>query len=70
MSGDSRERKRMLRLLVEDVTLRREAEITVQVRFNGGATMVFETCLAPERSAPGPAGQPLMAWLSPPGSVL
>jgi hypothetical protein len=32
-----RERKRMARLLVEDVTLRRGQDITVQVRFKGGA---------------------------------
>lgn len=34
----ARERKRMLRLLVEDVTLLRESEIHVHVRFRGGAT--------------------------------
>jgi DNA invertase Pin-like site-specific DNA recombinase/uncharacterized protein YndB with AHSA1/START domain len=33
-----RDRKRMTRLLLEDVTLRREQEILVQVRFKGGAT--------------------------------
>ena len=33
-----RERKRMLRLLVEDVTLLRGEEVLVQVRFRGGAT--------------------------------
>ena len=33
-----RERKRMLRLLVEDVTLLRGLEVVVQVRFRGGAT--------------------------------
>jgi len=34
-----RDRKRMARLLLEDVTLfRREQEIVVQVRFKGGAT--------------------------------
>jgi hypothetical protein len=33
-----RERKRMARLLLEDVTLRRGQEITVQARFKGGAT--------------------------------
>ena len=33
-----RERKRMARLLLEDVTLRRDDDITVQVRFKGGAT--------------------------------
>jgi hypothetical protein len=33
-----RERKRMARLLLEDVTLRRGKDILVQVRFRGGAT--------------------------------
>jgi len=33
-----RDRKRMARLLLEDVTLRREQEVIVQVRFKGGAT--------------------------------
>jgi DNA invertase Pin-like site-specific DNA recombinase len=33
-----RERKRMLRLLIEDVTLTRGKEITAHVRFRGGAT--------------------------------
>jgi DNA invertase Pin-like site-specific DNA recombinase len=33
-----RDRKRMARLLLEDVTLRREQEVVVQVRFKGGAT--------------------------------
>jgi hypothetical protein len=33
-----RERKRMLRLLIEDVTLIRSREITIHVRFKGGAT--------------------------------
>jgi DNA invertase Pin-like site-specific DNA recombinase len=33
-----RERKRMVRLLLEDVTLLREDRITVHVRFRGGAT--------------------------------
>ena len=37
-----RDRKRMVRLLVEDVSLKREqAVITVQARFKGGATKVF-----------------------------
>jgi DNA invertase Pin-like site-specific DNA recombinase len=34
----ARERKRMARLLIADVTLLKGAELTVQVRFNGGAT--------------------------------
>jgi DNA invertase Pin-like site-specific DNA recombinase len=33
-----RDRKRMARLLLEDVTLRREQQVIVQVRFQGGAT--------------------------------
>lgn len=33
-----RERKRMIRLLIEDVTLVKEEEIAVHVRFRGGAT--------------------------------
>lgn len=33
-----RERKRMLRLLLEDVTLLRSDEVMVHVRFRGGAT--------------------------------
>lgn len=33
-----RERKRMLRLIIEDVALLRDDEITVHVRFRGGAT--------------------------------
>ena len=33
-----RERKRMVRLLIEDVTLIKECQITLHVRFKGGAT--------------------------------
>jgi DNA invertase Pin-like site-specific DNA recombinase len=33
-----RERKRMLRLLLEDVTLTRDNEVVAQIRFRGGAT--------------------------------
>jgi len=33
-----RDRKRLLRLIVEDVTLHKDAEITAHVRFRGGAT--------------------------------
>ena len=32
-----RDRKRMVRLLLEDVTLNRDAQLTVQIRFKGGA---------------------------------
>lgn len=43
----ARERKRMMRLLVEDVTLQRESrEITAQIRFKGGATRALQM-LAP-----------------------
>ena len=37
-STPQRERKRMLALLIEDVTLIKQREITAQVRFRGGAT--------------------------------
>lgn len=42
------ERKRMLRLLLEDVTLTKAEQITVQVRFRGGASCTL-TLPAPER---------------------
>jgi hypothetical protein len=45
-----RERKRMLGLLVEDVTLVKDAEITAHVRFRGGATTTLKLPL------------PLNAW--------
>lgn len=38
----AKERKRMLALLIEDVTLRREETIFVQVRFRGGANRTLE----------------------------
>jgi DNA invertase Pin-like site-specific DNA recombinase len=44
-----RDRKRMARLLLEDVTLRREQEVIVQVRFKGGATRELHVPL-PKRS--------------------
>lgn len=37
-----RERKRLLRLVVEDVTLLRAEQITAQVRFKGGATRTLQ----------------------------
>jgi DNA-binding CsgD family transcriptional regulator len=37
----NRERKRMIRLLLEDVTLNKTKEIIVQVRFKGGTTNTF-----------------------------
>lgn len=37
-----RERKRMLRLLIEDVTLSRDRAITIQIRWKGGATTTLE----------------------------
>ena len=45
-----RERKRMVRLLLEDVTLTRNHEITLQIRFKGGATKTLRLPL------------PLNAW--------
>lgn len=36
-----RERKRMIRLLIEDVTLVKDRQITVHVRFKGGATQTL-----------------------------
>jgi DNA invertase Pin-like site-specific DNA recombinase len=42
-----RERKRMARLLLEDVTLRREQDVLVQVRFKGGATRELRLPLPP-----------------------
>lgn len=43
-----RERKRMMRLLIEDVTLHRADEITLQVRFKGGATRTLSVPLPPK----------------------
>jgi DNA invertase Pin-like site-specific DNA recombinase len=47
-----RERKRMVRLLLEDVTLLKREQILVHVRFKGGATKSF--------SQPLPVGAPLL----------
>src|SRR5437764_152431 len=38
----SRERKRMVRLMLSDVTLLKGGQITAQVRFRGGATTTLE----------------------------
>lgn len=46
----SRERKRMVRLLVEDVTLTKGRQITAQIRFKGGASETINLPLPP--SAP------------------
>ena len=43
-----RDRKRMVRLLVEDVTLLANEVITAQVRFKGGATETITVALNPE----------------------
>ncbi len=40
-----RERKRMVRLMIEDVTLSKQEAITVQVRFKGGATRTLAVAL-------------------------
>jgi DNA invertase Pin-like site-specific DNA recombinase len=45
-----RERKRMLRLLVEDVTLLREEQVAIHVRFKGGATKTLHI------------DRPLLSW--------
>ena len=37
-----RDRKRMIRLLIEDVTLKKKEKITVSIRFKGGATKVLD----------------------------
>jgi len=42
-----RERKRMLRLLIEDVTLTKDYKITVDVRFRGGATRSLSLPIPP-----------------------
>jgi hypothetical protein len=42
-----RERKRMVRLLLEDVTLLRDQEITMHVRFKGGVAQTLNLPLAP-----------------------
>lgn len=41
------DRKRMVRLLIEDVTLTRAAQITVQIRFKGGAARTLTLPLPP-----------------------
>ncbi len=45
-----RERKRMARLLLEDVTLLRGEQLTVQVRFKGGATRTLQISPADTRA--------------------
>jgi DNA invertase Pin-like site-specific DNA recombinase len=42
-----RERKRMVRLMLEDVTLIRQKEITVHIRFKGGATKTIRLPVPP-----------------------
>jgi hypothetical protein len=34
----TRERKRMVRLLIEDITIRKDEQIQLDIRFRGGAT--------------------------------
>ncbi len=48
-------RKRFVRLLIEDVTLIKNNEITIQVRFRGGATQVL-AYLTASRSGVGKPG--------------
>ncbi len=53
-----RERKRMVRLLLEDVTLLKEKEVVAQIRFRGGATQTIRLPLplsAPELRKTDPA---------------
>lgn len=40
-----RDRKRMIRLLIEDATLTRSEKLMVQIRFKGGATIILEPAL-------------------------
>ena len=55
-----RDRKRMLRLLVEDVTVIKTHEITLQVRLRGGATQTLTI----------PAARPIwQTWVTPPEVV-
>jgi DNA invertase Pin-like site-specific DNA recombinase len=46
-SRAARERKRLVRLLIEDVTLRKEEQISAQIRFKGGATRTLSIPLPP-----------------------
>ncbi len=46
-SRADRERKRLVRLLIEDVTLRKEEQISAQIRFKGGATRALTIPLPP-----------------------
>lgn len=41
-----RERKRMIRLLIEDVTLFKDKQLTVQIRFKGGTTQTLQLPLS------------------------
>ena len=43
----NRERKRMVRLLMEDVTLNKDREITAHIRFKGGTTQTLTWPLSP-----------------------
>jgi DNA invertase Pin-like site-specific DNA recombinase len=42
-----RERKRMVRLLIEDITLTKAAEVSAAIRFKGGATTTLKVAPAP-----------------------
>jgi hypothetical protein len=46
-STPDRERKRMVRLILEDVTLIRQKEITAHIRFKGGATQTIQLPIPP-----------------------
>lgn len=43
----SRERKRIIRLLIEDVTIHKDKDVTLHIRFRGGATTTREVLTAP-----------------------
>lgn len=47
---ENRDRKRIVRLLIEDVTLKQDTKISVDIRFKGGTTKILTLSLA--KSAP------------------
>jgi len=56
-----RDRKRMVRLLISDVTLRKGEHITAQVRFRGGATTTLQLAKPPSAVALRPTEQATVA---------
>jgi DNA invertase Pin-like site-specific DNA recombinase len=55
-----RERKRMVRLLLEDVTLHKAAALTVQVRFRGGTARTLTLPLPPAATQTRRTAQPIV----------